>query len=202
MKNIVKGKLGTIFTIGGYKKDIFFGIQWIKKPHGLKKCGFFTVFKRPMRILNRKYIEIGNNCYIMDGIRIEAIDIWNNKKIVPFPQMIIEDNVSIGQNCHFTTANKIVIGRGTSILPDVLITDIKHKSEKNRSIMDTDIVIGSVEIGNYVQVGMGARIMANGKDIKIGNNAIIGANAVVTKDVPEGVTVVGIPAVELRRKEQ
>ena len=201
MKNIVKGKLGTIFTIGRLKKNIFFGIQWIKKPHGLKKCGFYTVFKRPMRILNKKYIEIGNNCYIMDGIRIEVIDIWNKKKIVPLPQMIIEDNVSIGQNCHFTTANKIVIGRGTSILPDVLITDIKHKSEKDKSIVDTDIDIGSVEIGNYVQIGMGARIMSNGKNIKIGNNAIIGANAVVTKDVPEGVTVVGIPAFELRRKE-
>ena len=83
-----------------------------------------------------------------------------------------------------------------------LITDIKHKSEKDKSIVDTDIDIGSVEIGNYVQIGMGARIMSNGKNIKIGNNAIIGANAVVTKDVPEGVTVVGIPAVELRRKEQ
>ena len=39
--------------------------------------------------------------------------------------------------------------------------------------------------------------MANGKDIVIGNNAVIGANAVVTNDVEEGATVVGIPARKL-----
>ncbi len=39
-------------------------------------------------------------------------------------------------------------------------------------------------------IGAGAIILGN---IKIGNNAVIGANAVVTKDVPEGATCVGIP---------
>ena len=47
-----------IIWVGNLKRNIYFGIQWIKKPHGLKKCGFYTVFKRPMRILNKKYIEI------------------------------------------------------------------------------------------------------------------------------------------------
>lgn len=46
-------------------------------------------------------------------------------------------------------------------------------------------------VGNEVFVGAGARILGG---IEIGDNAVIGANAVVVHDVPAGVTVVGIPA--------
>jgi serine O-acetyltransferase len=47
------------------------------------------------------------------------------------------------------------------------------------------------EIGEGVFIGAGARVLGG---IKVGNNAIIGANAVVIHDVMEGTTVVGIPA--------
>jgi serine O-acetyltransferase len=47
------------------------------------------------------------------------------------------------------------------------------------------------EIGDDVFIGAGARVLGN---IKIGNGAKIGANAVVIHDVPAGATVVGIPA--------
>lgn len=46
-------------------------------------------------------------------------------------------------------------------------------------------------IGNNVFVGAGARVLGG---ISVADNAKVGANAVVTRDVPEGVTVVGIPA--------
>jgi serine O-acetyltransferase len=46
-------------------------------------------------------------------------------------------------------------------------------------------------IGDRVFFGAGARVLG---DIAIGNDATIGANAVVIKDVPEGTTVVGVPA--------
>lgn len=46
-------------------------------------------------------------------------------------------------------------------------------------------------IGNNVAVGTGAKLLGQ---FSVGHNAIIGANSVVTKDVPEGATVVGIPA--------
>lgn len=46
-------------------------------------------------------------------------------------------------------------------------------------------------IGNNVYIGPGAKIFGK---IKIGNNVAIGANAVVTKDVPDDVTVAGVPA--------
>ena len=47
------------------------------------------------------------------------------------------------------------------------------------------------DIGNNVMVGSGSKVLG---PIKIGNNVKIGANAVVLKDVPDNVTVVGVPA--------
>jgi serine O-acetyltransferase len=47
------------------------------------------------------------------------------------------------------------------------------------------------QIGNYVYIAAGARIIGN---VKVGNNVIIGANAVVTKDIPDNCIVAGIPA--------
>ncbi|MDN4524143.1 serine O-acetyltransferase [Fictibacillus fluitans] len=50
---------------------------------------------------------------------------------------------------------------------------------------------GVPDIGNNVYIAPGAKLFGG---IKIGNNVSIGANSVVTKDVPDNVTVVGIPA--------
>lgn len=49
---------------------------------------------------------------------------------------------------------------------------------------------GYPEIGDNVYIGPGAKIIGA---VKVGNNAAIGANCVVTKDVPENAVVVGIP---------
>lgn len=51
-------------------------------------------------------------------------------------------------------------------------------------------------VGNGVLIGMGAKIVGN---ITVGDNARIGANAVVTRDVPEEATAVGIPARVVKR---
>lgn len=51
-------------------------------------------------------------------------------------------------------------------------------------------------IGDNVTVFAGAKVLGN---IKIGNNVIIGANAVVLKDVPDNCTVVGVPAYIVKR---
>lgn len=55
---------------------------------------------------------------------------------------------------------------------------------------------GIIQIGYHVDIGAGAKIIG---PLTVQNNARIGANAVVTKDVEEGDTVVGIPARSLRK---
>jgi serine O-acetyltransferase len=53
-------------------------------------------------------------------------------------------------------------------------------------------------IGDNVRVGSGAKLLG---PMRIGDGASIGANAVVTRDVPPMTTVVGIPAAEIRPKQ-
>ena len=67
----------------------------------------------------------------------------------------------------------------------------------DRSILTAHCVIGgSAVIGEDVWVGLGALIK---NKVKVGNGATIGMGAVVVKDVPAGVTVVGNPAKELKK---
>ncbi|WP_405049171.1 hypothetical protein [Rhizobium sp. NZLR4b] len=58
--------------------------------------------------------------------------------------------------------------------------------------------IGTVEIGNDVWIGAGAKILVN---VKIGNGAVIGANAVVISDIPEYGVAVGSPARVVKYRE-
>lgn len=64
--------------------------------------------------------------------------------------------------------------------------------------IDQNVTIGGTSkkkevpvIGDFVYIGAGAKVLG---PVKVGNNAVIGANAVVVKDVPEGCLVAGIPA--------
>lgn len=74
------------------------------------------------------------------------------------------------------------VGKNCWIYPDVLIGFIN----------DTD----KPTIGDNVTISVGAKILGN---VKVGDNSIVGANAVVLKDVPENCTVVGVPAYIIRR---
>jgi sugar O-acyltransferase (sialic acid O-acetyltransferase NeuD family) len=60
---------------------------------------------------------------------------------------------------------------------------------------------GNVEIGDNVYIGTGAIIKQgkNNKPLKIGKNAVIAAGSVVTKNIPENMTVFGNPAIELTK---
>ena len=108
-------------------------------------------------------------------------------------QIEIHPGATIGRRFFIDHGSGIVIGETAEIGDDVT--------------MYHQVTLGGVSlekvkrhptIGNNVVIGMGARIMGA---ITIGDNAKVGANAVVTKDVPPGATVVGIPGKVVKRNE-
>lgn len=98
--------------------------------------------------------------------------------------------------------NGITIGVGADIAPGFVIQHSVGVVINGRAVigpncvLEGGVVIGSVERRNpilegNVYVGSGAKVIG---DVRIGAGSKIGANSVVVKDVPAGVTVVGIPA--------
>jgi len=78
--------------------------------------------------------------------------------------------------------------------PNGIVIHPNSKIGVNCLIFQQVTLAGAVELGFHVDIGAGAKLIG---PLKIGNNVRIGANAVVTKDVQDGVTVAGIPAIEI-----
>ncbi len=108
---------------------------------------------------------------VITGISLPAsAEIGKGFYVGHFGNIILHSDVKMGENC--------------SIGPGVLIG--------TRGLGNQGVPV----VGNNVYIGVGAKILGG---IKIGNNVKIGANAVVLEDIPDGATVVGIPAKIVRQ---
>lgn len=76
------------------------------------------------------------------------------------------------------------IGKNCTILPGVVFGN-KYEQPQN----------GITEVGDNCYFGLGAKVLG---PLMIGNNVIVGANSVVTKDIPDNVVVGGVPAKVLK----
>lgn len=113
--------------------------------------------------------------------------------LAPLAMIFNKINVVLGQ---------CIIGRGVEFGPGFVLIHsqgvvINTSVRGGRNIfVEHQVTIGAEKqqapvLGDDIFIGAGAKILGH---IRIGNNVKVGANAVVTKDVPDGATVVGIPA--------
>ncbi|KQL36061.1 sugar O-acetyltransferase [Psychrobacillus sp. FJAT-21963] len=107
-------------------------------------------------------------------------------------------NITIGKNvffntgCSFQDRGGISIGNGSMLGMNVTIATLNHGlSLETRNTTYPSSVI----IGENVWVGSNATILPG---VTIGDNSVVAAGAVVTKDVPENVVVAGVPAKVLK----
>lgn len=151
------------------------------------KCGKEVLFGSVPHIDNGERISIGSIVYFAAKARFSC---WG------------EGTIKIGSNCHFgekvfiTAANKITIGDNILTGDNVFISDNSHGDTNMDTLkippFDRPIYSkGPVEIGSNVWIGRNVCILA---DVKIGDGAVIAANAVVTKDVPAYCIAAGVPA--------
>lgn len=144
-------------------------------------------------------ISIKNNCNVLDEVKIVSnhkIEICDNTTI-NHNVSIRGENILLGKNVWISRyvsieGNNIKIGDGVILAPFVQINDGTHKIDKilRKVLMepgDSKPII--IEEGTWI--GSGAIIL---KGVKIGKGSIVGANSVVTKDIPANTVYAGNPA--------
>ena len=164
------------------------------------KLGNNTIIRKPLIIENKKNIFIGNKVLIREGVRLTSVCSWyiNGKKEQSFsPKLIIDDNVSIEQGVHINCANIVHIEKNCTISSYVFITDVDHCYENiDEKVLNQPLLISETKIGEGSFLGTGVKVMAG---VTIGKHCVVGANAVVTKSIPDYSIVVGVPAKIIKR---
>jgi acetyltransferase-like isoleucine patch superfamily enzyme len=112
----------------------------------------------------------------------------------PYSERIsIGNNVFIGEKALLDGAGYITLGNGVILAPEVCIYSRTHNFDSedlNALPFDNKILVAEVKIGDYVWIGRRAIILPG---VSIGKAAVIGAGAVVSRDVPDNAVVVGNP---------
>lgn len=115
------------------------------------------------------------------------------------------ENITIGRNSYVnggmlcaSPGAKIVIG------DDCLVSYAVHLRTDMHRHSDPDVPVNcqghdeaDIVLGDNVWVGYGAQVMSG---VTVGSNSIVGAGAVITRDVPEGVVVAGVPAKVIKKR--
>ena len=109
------------------------------------------------------------------------------------PSLIIGDNSGVGENCRI--GSNSTLGKNIMMAPDVIICAENHKYTKETF---EGFERKPVTIDDNVWIGYRVIILPG---VHVGKNAIIGAGAVVTKDVPPYAIVGGVPAKVLKMRE-
>jgi acetyltransferase-like isoleucine patch superfamily enzyme len=142
----------------------------------------------------------GVTCRVQRGGVIElgrGVEIAARTSLIAGPgaTLYIGDNVFIGGLCLIAASQRIVIGSGSMLAELVTIRD--HDHDPSQPPRAGRMLVGELLIGERVWVGAKATIVR--RCATIGNDAVIGANALVNRPVPAGCLAAGVPAV-IRRK--
>jgi acetyltransferase-like isoleucine patch superfamily enzyme len=160
------------------------GLVRIEKPENIIIKS--RVWIHGLTVVGPGKVIISEDC-IIRNLFIETV----NESALVF----IDSHVFIGNNSHFIANNKIDIGKNTLIAPRVMLIDNDHKIQSGAIYKHADIVGKPIKIGENVWLGANVTVL---KGVSIFNNAVIGANSLVTKNVGENKICVGSPIVELR----
>jgi acetyltransferase-like isoleucine patch superfamily enzyme len=105
----------------------------------------------------------------------------------------------MGQECTFSAYQHVSIGRECIIADRVMMIDFDHGMvEVERPIREQGIYKRDVDVGHNVWIGYGACVL---RGVRVGENSVIGTNAVLTADVPANAVVGGVPARLIRMRK-
>ncbi len=146
-------------------------------------------------------VKLGKDVRIFDFVNLYGCEIGDGTKIGTFVE--IQKNAKVGKNCKISThtficegveiGDDVFVGHGVMFIndkyPRSVTGDGKMQTEADWKVVTTTVKHGA-------SIGTGTTVLCG---VTIGENAIVGAGSVVTKDVPADTVVAGVPARVLRK---
>lgn len=140
-------------------------------------------------------VKLGKNVKIYDFVNLYGCEIGDNTKIGAFVE--ITQGVKVGKNVKVsshaficdgvTIEDNVFIGHGVMFIND----NHPRAAKGSKLLIKGEWKLLPTLVKNGASVGTGATILGG---VTIGENAMVGAGSVVTKDVPANAVVVGVPA--------
>lgn len=145
-------------------------------------------------------VKLGENVKLAKFINLYGCTIGDNTKIGTFVE--VQKNATIGKNCKISShtficegvviEDNVFIGHSVTFIND---TYPRATNPDGGLQTEADWKVEPTHVKRGASIGSGATILSH---VTIGENAIVGAGSVVTKDVPPNAVVAGNPAKVLR----
>lgn len=153
----------------------------------LNSFGWKSRLISPLKINGGKNISIGDNVLIEYKSWLAALPLTGGKS-----ELVIEDGCVIGHFNHIYATRSVIIHKNVLTADRVYISDNLHGYEN----IDVPILLQPIVQKNNVEIGEGSWLGENVCVLgaRIGKHCVIGANSVVTRDIPDYSIAVGAPA--------
>lgn len=137
-------------------------------------------------LLKRLARRCGDNVMIGPGVEIR------------YPErLVVGDNVSIHRQCYIDAYGGIEIADDVSIAHQSSLISFEHTwSDESLPIRDNPLVTGTIRIHADVWIGCGCRILSG---VEVQGRSVVAAGSVVTRTVPAGTVVGGVPAKPIKK---
>ena len=112
-------------------------------------------------------------------------------------KLVIRHGTYVNRGTNFTAHESVTVGRHCLIGPNCYISDANHGTLPGIAPKDQPMQVKPVVIEDEVWLGANVVVLPG---VRIGRGAIIGAGAVVTKDVPANAIAVGVPAKVIKQR--
>ena len=179
-----------------------FSWLWTRLNYPLRQRGQRVCIDYTVDIAGARFIEVGDDSWVQRHAWL-TVPLVSMHAVENRPYLTIGKRVHIGRNSFLAASNRIELADDVLLGPNVTIVDHTHRcGDSAVPIREQGITHdGFVKIGAGAWIGAGAIVLGH-RGVSIGENAVVAAHAVLTRDLPANCVAMGNPARIVKRPSQ